>query len=187
VGDPQQKDPHPFFSPSVVELIVLCILVAMSSNVNIPQSSLTAPTPQNTPLTNAPISAGLSRPTVPDIQESGEDDEDEGSQSPSAGKSNNVGQAGVSGLNPQQHAILTQLVQGKLSGLIGKSSGYIESLPVEVKRNIEALKGVQVEFTKLQKEHKKELLELERKVRRLIVVIFPAEHVTVRSPLWPHL
>ncbi|KIJ44587.1 hypothetical protein M422DRAFT_30291 [Sphaerobolus stellatus SS14] len=134
----------------------------MSSNVNIPQSSVTAPTPQNTPLTNAPITQHLSRPTVPDIQESGEDDEEEPA-SPSAGKSGNVGQAGVSGLGPSQQAILSQLVQGRLSSLVGKSSGYIESLPVEVKRNITALKGVQVDFTKIQKEHKKEVLELERK------------------------
>lgn len=144
----------------------------MSSNVNIPnsQSNITAPTPQNTPLTSAPITQQLSRPTVPDIQESGEDDEEEDSSpSPSAPKSsnNNIGQAGVSGLGPAQQAILNQLVQGKLSSLVGKSSGYIESLPVEVKRNVEALKGVQGEFTRLQKQHKKEVLALERKVRML--------------------
>ncbi|GJJ09025.1 hypothetical protein Clacol_003246 [Clathrus columnatus] len=136
----------------------------MSTNVNIPssQSSITAPTPQNTPLTAAPINQQLSRPTVPDIQENeDEDDEDDDDELslPRAGN-NNVGQAGVSGLGPEQHAILTQLVQGKLSGLIGKSSGYIESLPVEVKRNIEALIGVQSDYIKLQKEHKKEYMAL---------------------------
>ena len=50
----------------------------MSSSVPITASAdPTAPTPQNTPLVNAPISAGLSRPTVPDIQEDPEADEDE--------------------------------------------------------------------------------------------------------------
>lgn len=141
----------------------------MSSNVNIPptQSSLAAPTPQNTPLTAAPITQQLSRPTVPDIQEGGEDDDgDDELPSPTAPRvgGNSVGTAGISGLGPQQQAILTQLVQGKLNNLVGKSSGYIESLPLEIKRNVEALKGVQTEYTKLQMEHKKEVLELERKV-----------------------
>ncbi|KAF8584858.1 NAP-domain-containing protein [Ramaria rubella] len=145
----------------------------MSSNVNIPssQSSITAPTPQNTPLTAAPITQQLSRPTVPDIQEGGEDDDDDEPPSPSPAN-NNVGTAGVSGLGPQQQAILTQLVQGKLSNLVGKSSGYIESLPLEIRRNVEALKGVQTEFTKLQKEHKKEVLELERRYLALYTPLF---------------
>jgi nucleosome assembly protein 1-like 1 len=141
----------------------------MSSNVNIPatQSSIAAPTPQNTPLTAAPITQQLSRPTVPDIQESGEDDGDDEPPSPTPGRAgSNLGTAGISGLGPQQQAILSQLVQGKLNHLVGKSSGYIENLPLEVKRNVEALKGVQSEFTKLQMEHKKEVLELERKVWR---------------------
>lgn len=137
----------------------------MSFNVNIPSSdSITAPTPQNTPLTSTAPITQLSRPTVPDIEEGGEEDDDEPS-SPTAARSNNVGTAGVSGLGPQQQAILSQLVQGKLGNLIGKSSGYIESLPLEVRHNVEALKGVQTEFSKLQMEHKKEILELERKVQ----------------------
>ena len=56
------------------------------------------------------------------------------------------------------------LVHGKLSGLVGKSSGYIESLPAEVKKNIEALKGVQVKQIELQNQYKRECLELEKKV-----------------------
>ena len=137
----------------------------MSSNVNIPPStSISAPTPQNTPLTAAPITQQLSRPTVPDIQEGGEDDGDDELPSPTPARTGGVGTAGISGLGPQQQAILTQLVQGKLSTLVGKSSGYIESLPLEVKRNVEALKGVQIQYTKLQMDHKKEVLELERKV-----------------------
>ena len=136
--------------------------------MNIPpsQSSIAAPTPQNTPLNTAPITQQLSRPTVPDIQEGGEDDGDDELPSPTPARSTGVGTPGISGLGPQQQAILSQLVQGKLNNLVGKSSGYIEALPLEVKRNVEALKGVQTEYTKLQKEHKKEVLELERKVWR---------------------
>jgi nucleosome assembly protein 1-like 1 len=124
----------------------------MSSNLPI-QPNLTAPTPQNTPLTHAPIAAGLSRPTVPDISEDNEPhdhdeaDEDDG---PSA-------EAGV------QSAMLG-LVHGKLAGLVGKSSGYIESLPAPVKKNVEALKGVQVKQNELQNQYKRECLELEKKV-----------------------
>ncbi|KAG6819131.1 hypothetical protein H0H93_015096, partial [Arthromyces matolae] len=51
----------------------------MSSNVPISSNSnnLTAPTPQNTPLNQAPIALGLSRPTVPDISEDNEQDDEE--------------------------------------------------------------------------------------------------------------
>ena len=117
----------------------------MSFNIPINQVDPTAPTPQNTPLTHAPIAQGLSRPTVPDISEDNEPDEEE----PSGGAI--------------QQAMLG-LVHGKLSGLVGKSSGYVESLPAEVKKNIEALKGVQVKQVELQNKYKRECLELEKKV-----------------------
>jgi nucleosome assembly protein 1-like 1 len=66
--------------------------------------------------------------------------------------------------NPSQQAI-NALMQHKLAGLIGKSSGYIESLPVPIKRRVEGLKGIGTEYDKLVKEHKKEMYELEKKVR----------------------
>jgi hypothetical protein len=115
----------------------------MSSNVPINQlSDMTAPTPQNTPLTHAPLSAGLSRPTVPDISEDAEPAEEAA----------NV------------HDAVFGLVQGRLAGLLGKSSGYIESLPDGAKKTIEALKGVQVKQNELQNQYKRECLELEKKV-----------------------
>src|ERR1700691_3106188 len=126
----------------------------MSSNVPISQSNLTAPTPQNTPLTQAPIAAGLSRPTVPDITEDNEA-EDEQDASPTGG----IGAAGI-------QAAMLGMVQGRLAGLVGKSSGYIEALPVGVKKNVEALKGVQVKQTELQNQYKRECLELEKKVSK---------------------
>ncbi|KAL6305708.1 hypothetical protein BKA93DRAFT_730831 [Sparassis latifolia] len=129
----------------------------MSDHFPISQVDPTAPTPQNTPLTHAPIAAGLSRPTVPDISEDQEAEEEEASPTASA----------------MQHAMLG-MVQGKLAGLVGKSSGYIESLPNDVKRNIEALKGVQVKQIELQNKYKRECLELEKKVplydRRLAII-----------------
>ncbi|KAH6904596.1 nucleosome assembly protein I [Coprinopsis sp. MPI-PUGE-AT-0042] len=104
----------------------------MSSGLNIgPKGEdLTAPTPQNTPLNQAPISLGLSRPTVPDISEDNENEE---------------------------------LSEGRLAELVGKSSGYIESLPVEVKANVEALKGVQEKQNDLVNQYKLECLQLEKK------------------------
>jgi nucleosome assembly protein 1-like 1 len=128
------------------------LLTVMSSNVPINQSDLTAPTPQNTPLTQAPIAAGLSRPTVPDITEDNEA-EDEQDASPAGG----IGTAGI-------QAAMLGMVQGRLAGLVGKSSGYIEALPMGVKKNVEALKGVQVKQTELQNQYKRECLELEKKV-----------------------
>lgn len=119
----------------------------MSSNVPISGSNITAPTPQNTPLTQAPLAVGLSRPTVPDISEDNEPDDDDA--------------------DPEINAIqarMLDMVQGKLSSLVGKSSGYIESLPLEVKLNVEALKGVQVKQIELQNKYKRECLELEKKV-----------------------
>jgi nucleosome assembly protein 1-like 1 len=128
----------------------------MSSEQNIPISSSTssgseafvAPTPQNTPLNPAPITLGLSRPTVPDIPEgdqAGDSEEDEDN----------------AGVPPA----LLNMVQGKLAALIGKSSGYVESLPVAVKKRVEGLKGIQVEYSKIEVEYKKEVAELEKKVR----------------------
>jgi hypothetical protein len=56
------------------------------------------------------------------------------------------------------------MVQSRLAELLGKSSGYIEGLPVDVKLNVEALKGVQVKYNELQNKYRLECLELERKV-----------------------
>ena len=121
----------------------------MSSNVPIGGAGVTAPTPQNTPLNQAPIALGLSRPTVPDISEDNEGENAANDDGPS-----------LKGLE----ATMLGMVHGKLAGLVGKSSGYIESLPVEIKLNVEALKGVQVKQNDLHQQYKRECLELEKKV-----------------------
>ncbi|CAL1697113.1 unnamed protein product [Somion occarium] len=119
----------------------------MSSTIPINQSDPTAPTPQNTPLTHAPIAAGLSRPTVPDITEDNEEEE-------------------LAAVEDIQQTMLG-LVQGRLAGLVGRSSGYIESLPTEIKLNVEALKGVHVKQAELQNQYKRECLALEKKYAEL--------------------
>ncbi|KAG9311196.1 NAP-domain-containing protein [Chiua virens] len=122
----------------------------MSSNLPIAHGDITAPTPQNTPLNQAPIAQGLSRPTVPDISEDNEQEDD-----------------GDGALPPGAQSAMLGLVQNRLSDLVGKSSGYIESLPVEVKKSVEALKGVQVKQNELQNQYKRECLELEKKYLEL--------------------
>ena len=55
------------------------------------------------------------------------------------------------------------MMQDKLSGLVGKSSGYVESLPAPVKRRVYGLQGVQQEHAKLEAQFQEEVLELEKK------------------------
>ena len=55
------------------------------------------------------------------------------------------------------------MIQGKLGSLVGRSSGYIESLPAPVRRRVAGLKGVQKEHTKLEAAFQEEVLQLEKK------------------------
>jgi nucleosome assembly protein 1-like 1 len=55
------------------------------------------------------------------------------------------------------------MIQGKLSSLVGQSSGYVESLPTPVRRRVAGLKGVQREHSKLEAEFQEEVLQLEKK------------------------
>jgi nucleosome assembly protein 1-like 1 len=130
----------------------------MSANVPISNSNITAPTPQNTPLTHAPIASGLSRPTVPDISEDNEAEDEL-----------------VSPAIANVQSAMLGLVQGRLAGLVGKSSGYIESLSPGIKKNIEALKGIQVKQNELQNQYKRECLELEKKAGVITLTVGPAQ------------
>ncbi|PCH32978.1 NAP-domain-containing protein [Wolfiporia cocos MD-104 SS10] len=136
----------------------------MSGNIPFNQVDLTAPTPQNTPLSHAPIAAGLSRPTVPDISEDNEQEEDEAS---------NI-----------QNAMLG-MVHGRLASLIGRSSGYVENLPAPVKKSVEALKGVQVKQIELQNQYKRECLELEKKYLELQKPLFERRHAIITGVAQP--
>ena len=104
-------------------------------------------------MTHAPISSGLARPAVADILEDEEETKAE------AKEIANVLQSSAA------RSALTEVVQRRLQSLIGQSSGYIEALPVEVKRSLAALHAVQSKYEGLQKEMKQELWELEKKVR----------------------
>ena len=55
------------------------------------------------------------------------------------------------------------MMQNKLSSLVGKSSGYVESLPAPVRRRVTGLKGIQKDHAKLEAEFQEEVLQLEKK------------------------
>lgn len=55
------------------------------------------------------------------------------------------------------------MMQNKLQGLVGKSSGYVESLPAPVRKRVAGLKGVQKEHSKLEAEFQEEVLQLEKR------------------------
>ena len=67
--------------------------------------------------------------------------------------------ASIFAQNPQ----LVQMIQGRLGSLVGRSSGYVESLPAPVRRRVAGLKGIQKEHSKLEAQFQKEILELEKK------------------------
>ncbi|KAH0846940.1 hypothetical protein AYO21_02364 [Fonsecaea monophora] len=106
--------------------------------------NLTAPTPQNTPASNAPISSHAAAPNVSSIAE--EDLE-------------RVSAASILANNPA----LVSMMQQKLGSLVGRSSGYVESLPAPVRRRVTGLKGIQKDHAKLESEFQEEVLQLEKK------------------------
>ncbi|KAJ9628599.1 histone chaperone [Taxawa tesnikishii (nom. ined.)] len=108
-----------------------------------PESKI-APTPQNTPANNAPISSHAQQPGVASIKEEDLD---------------RAAAASLFAANPK----LVSMMQNKLGGLIGRSSGYVESLPAPVRRRVAGLKGVQKEYAKLEAQFQEEVLELEKK------------------------
>ncbi|KAH6658376.1 hypothetical protein BKA67DRAFT_656571 [Truncatella angustata] len=105
---------------------------------------LVAPTPQNTPANNAPISSHAQQPGVSSIQE------------------DDMERAAAASLFAQNPALVS-MIQGRLGSLVGRSSGYIESLPAPVKRRVAGLKGIQKEHSKLEAEFQEEVLQLEKK------------------------
>ncbi|KAK3710582.1 histone chaperone [Vermiconidia calcicola] len=116
----------------------------MAEPINRKTGPGTAPTPQNTPASNAPIS---SRATAPGVASIKEEDLDRAAA------------ASIFAQNPK----LVSMMQNKLQGLVGRSSGYVESLPAPVRRRVDGLKGVQKEHSKLEAEFQEEVLQLEKR------------------------
>jgi len=105
---------------------------------------MTAPTPQNTPANNAPISSHAQAPNVGSIAEE------------------DLDRAAAASLFAQNPALVS-MMQSKLSSLVGRSSGYVESLPAPVRRRVTGLKGIQKDHSKLEAEFQEEVLQLEKK------------------------
>lgn len=62
-----------------------------------------------------------------------------------------------------QNPKIVSMIQGRLGSLIGRSSGYVESLPAPVRRRVAGLKGIQKEHSKIEAEFHEEVLSLEKK------------------------
>ncbi|KAH7033329.1 nucleosome assembly protein 1-like 1 [Microdochium trichocladiopsis] len=105
---------------------------------------MSSSTPQNTPLNNAPISSHAQQPGVASIKEEDLD---------------RAAAASIFAQNPA----LVQMIQGRLGSLVGRSSGYIESLPQPVRQRVSGLKGIQQQHSKLEAEFQEEVLQLEKK------------------------
>ncbi|GAA5935863.1 hypothetical protein JCM10213_002141 [Rhodosporidiobolus nylandii] len=124
---------------------------------NIPSARLgpdgdVAPTPQNTPAVHTLTGSMISRPQIPATL----GEEDEGIETIG---SRDAGGLGALASNPA----FASLVQGRLSDLVGRSSGYVESLPPAIQYRLTALKGVQRDHSALEAEFQKDIFELEKK------------------------
>ncbi|KAI8332921.1 hypothetical protein BC941DRAFT_435781 [Chlamydoabsidia padenii] len=119
--------------------------------------SFSAPTPQNTPSNPAPITSNY-RPTVTTISE-----DMETVTTPGAAGADASALTGAFTNNPA----LISMLQGKLDTLVGRSSGYIESLPASVQRRINGLKYLQSQHSELEIQFQEEVLALEKKYLEL--------------------
>jgi len=138
-----------------------------------------APTPQNTPLQATP--GAMSRPHVPNtISEDAESEGDDDVPTISSNAVRNDIRSQLAG-NP----LLAQMVQGKLAGLVGKSSGYIENLDPIVRQRVDGLKGLQVEHAKIEAEFQREILELEKRFAEKYKPIYERRRQIVEGKIEP--
>ncbi|KAL2377935.1 hypothetical protein RJZ90_006358 [Blastomyces dermatitidis] len=124
----------------------------------------TAPTPQNTPANNAPISSHAQQPGVASIKEECDYSASVFFMSTNQEVSEfaeDLDRAAAASLFAQNPRLVS-MIQGRLGSLVGRSSGYIESLPAPVRRRVAGLKGIQKEHSKLEAEFQQKVLELEK-------------------------
>jgi len=82
-------------------------------------------------------------------------------------------------------AQLVPLIQQKLGTMVGKTSGYFETLPKTVQRRISALKKLQNEKGDLDKEYEKELSALEEKYRKKFEPLYEKRAAFVAGSVEP--
>ncbi|EME82327.1 uncharacterized protein MYCFIDRAFT_59494 [Pseudocercospora fijiensis CIRAD86] len=123
-------------------------------------------TPQNTPANNAPISSHAQAPGVSSIKEEDLD---------------RAAAASIFAQNPR----LVSMMHSKLNSLVGKSSGYVESLPAPVRKRVAGLKGVQKEHSKLEAQFQEEVLELEKRFFAKFTPLYEKRAKIVNGELEP--
>ncbi|KAK5993151.1 Putative nucleosome assembly protein [Cladobotryum mycophilum] len=138
----------------------------MAEPIRNKRSEVTAPTPQNTPLQNAPISSHAQQPGVASIKEEDMD---------------RAAAASIFAQNPK----LVQMIQGRLGSLIGQSSGYIESLPTPVRRRVAGLRAIQKDHAQLEAELQAEVLELEKKYFAKFIPLYEKRSSIVNGKVEP--
>lgn len=77
------------------------------------------------------------------------------------------------------------MIQGKLGSLVGRSSGYIESLPAPVRRRVAGLKGIQKEHAKLEAQFQEEVLELEKKYFAKFTPLYQKRYTIINGTVEP--
>lgn len=80
---------------------------------------------------------------------------------------------------------LVSMIQGRLGSLIGRSSGYIESLPLPVRRRVAGLKGIQKDHAKLEAEFQEEVLQLEKKYLQKFTPLYQRRSAIVNGAVEP--
>lgn len=121
-------------------------------------------TPQNTPANTAPISSRAQAPGIGSIKEGSSAifNLTSTEQHPANMATEDFDKAAAANMLAQNPALVS-MMQAKLSGLVGRSSGYVESLPAPVRKRVAGLKGIQKQHSQLEAEFQKEVLELEKK------------------------
>ncbi|CCH46855.1 Nucleosome assembly protein 1-like 4 [Wickerhamomyces ciferrii] len=89
--------------------------------------------------------------------------------------------------NLSNNPAFLSMIQGKLGTLVGKDSGYIDSLSKDVKNRIYSLKSVQSDQMKLEEEFQKELLELEKKFYKKYEPLYQKRSDIINGELEPSL
>ena len=84
-----------------------------------------------------------------------------------------------------QNPALVSMMEAKLGTLVGRPSGYIESLPTDVRRRVAGLKGVQKEHAKLESQFQEEVLELEKKYFKKFTPLYEKRAAIVNGKAEP--
>ncbi|GME91218.1 unnamed protein product [[Candida] boidinii] len=123
-----------------------------------------APTPQNTP---ASLTGSYLKNNIPTIPTTISEDNEE------------LHRKLLS--NPA----LLSMIQGKLDTLVGQDSGYINKLPVQVKKRVYGLKSLQQRQFTLESEFQQELIELEKKYHDKYAPLFEKRKKIVTGDIEP--